>query len=422
MIQKVRTLETAETVRPYFLAGDGVTSNPRPAGDATLLNQYTDTEGHPWHLLHKQKDRRVRDIGGAFHTRRYSFEPEYKTKRFTVNAYYAGGVKYVDGNIHGISAALANFNQLNSYCATVTDSVMDSWGTTAISQVIPTKSEVDLTVSAIELAREGLPKLIGQGLLKSVIKDHRKVGRHIQEGAGDYLNYEFGIKPLINDVQGISKSIVEAAVRLKQLERDSGRLVRRKFDFPIRREELRSTVTSFTPVGWSNTYLWRDFRANRQENYYNLETKRWFSGAFTYHLDLGERQRNQLYAAADNARLLLGVKLDAEVLWNLAPWSWLADWFGNVGDIMTNVSHFSRDRLVMPYGYLMCSQSATRRAITTLNWNDPAAPRQLVDYASFIRKQRRPAHPFGFGLSDMMLDTRQTAILSALGITRVPRK
>jgi hypothetical protein len=259
--------------------------------------------------------------------------------------------------------------------------------------------------------------MIGQGLLKSKLKDYRKAGDEL-------LNYEFGIKPLISDIQGVAKSIVEADNRIKQLERDSGRLVRRRFHFPDREESFVTVDkgASATPSGWSYTYLWRDFQKNTRTTTTTYNTKRWFAGAFTYHLNLGERHRNQLAAAADNARLLLGVKLDAEVLWNLAPWTWLADWFGNVGDIMSNISHFSRDGLVMPYGYMMAESSVTCQAISDLDWWDTTGPRKIVDYYGFVRKQRRPANPFGFGLSDLLLDSRQMSILAALGITRVPRK
>jgi hypothetical protein len=298
------------------------------------------------------------------------------------------------------------------------DSVMDSWGTSAISQVIPTKAPVDLASSAAELVSGGLPKLIGSGLLKSQLKDFRKVG-------DEYLNWEFGIKPLIGDIQGTAKAIVSAAERIKQLERDSGRLVRRRFTFPDRREifETNATGAAAVPSGWTNTGLWVSFSGNRRRTTTTYETKRWFSGAFTYYLNLGERQRSQLYNAADNARLLLGVKLDAEVLWNLTPWSWLADWFGNVGDIATNVSHFSRDGLVMPYGYIMAESSVMEEHLLyDLSWRDPTGPRSVRDKAGYVRKQRRAATPFGFGLSDMVLDTRQLSILNALGISKVPRR
>jgi hypothetical protein len=413
LVTRTRTEQTVTRTAPYPLYADGSTG-PRSFDTTLSLSQETTSEGHPWYQAKKAKYR-GRDIGGPFSTRRYTWDSSYKDKRFTLNAYYGGGIKYVDGNIYGVTPSAAEFTALKDAVPLVSDSVLDSWGTTAISGVIPTKSEVDLAVGAIELAREGLPAMIGQGLLKGKLKDFRKAGDEL-------LNIEFGIKPLIGDIQGTAKAIVESAERIKQLERDSGRLVRRKFNFPDREETFATRATGVVPAGWSNSYLWQDHSKNERLTTTTFETKRWFSGAFTYYLNLGERQRSQLYAAADNARLLLGVKLDAEVLWNLAPWSWLADWFGNVGDIATNISHFSRDGLVMPYGYLMCQTSVQKRAVSTYHWKDPMGPKTVVDELGFIRKQRRPANPFGFGLTDLVLDTRQTSILAALGITRVPRK
>jgi hypothetical protein len=415
MVTRTRPLEVVTHQPPTFCNSGGC--NAKPALTTTSLTQETISEGHPW-LSAKYRGYRGRDIGGAFSTRRYIWEPQYPAEKlFTLQAYVVGA-HLKDGNLRSIVPNSAEFTNLYNSVPATSDSVMDSWGTSAIAQVIPTKSETDLAVTAAELISGGLPKMIGAGLLKSQLKDFRKVG-------DEYLNIEFGLKPLISDIQSTAKSIVTAAERIKQLERDSGRLVRRRFSFPDRRESFETNATGVgaVPAGWTYTYLWNSTAGNRRRTTTTYETKRWFSGAFTYHLNLGERHRNQLYNAADNARLLLGVKLDAEVLWNLAPWSWLADWFGNVGDIATNVSHFSRDGLVMPYGYLMAETSVRKESLLyDLNWRDPTGPKSIRDTAGFVRKQRRPAHPFGFGFTDMVLDTRQTSILGALGISKVPRR
>jgi hypothetical protein len=377
------------------------------------LQQVTESEGHPFFLA-KRPGYEKMDLGGPFYTEKFKWEPNFPTKRFSMLGWY---MEYQDGNIHTISPDQGAFNKIRTDVGRVSDSTLDSWGATAVSSTLPTKSKVDLVTSGVELFREGLPAMVGQGLLKGKLKDARKLGDEL-------LNIEFGIKPLLGDIQGTAESIVNAAERIKQLERDSGRLVRRKFRFPDRDEYFHYTVNGAPacPNGWSFTYLWNDYSRNRKEIETWYSTKRWFSGAFTYHLDLGERQRNQLYAAAENARFLVGAKLDLETVWNLAPWTWLADWFGNMGDIMTNISHFSRDGLVMPYGYMMAEQNYSQRATSDLYWVDPRGPAKVVDNVSYTTKQRRPANPFGFGLSDMLLDTRQTSILAALGITRAPRK
>ncbi len=376
------------------------------------LTQSTDSEGHPFYL-HNRKEFRNMDLGGNFDTRSYIWKPENSSKRFFA-AKASNGVMLTNGNLytHAPDFAKAFYAAPASSPQTI-----DAWGTQAIAKVIPTKSEVDVVTGVVELAREGLPAMIGQGLLKSKLKDFRKVGDEL-------LNYEFGIKPLLGDLKGVAKSIVEADKRIQQLERDSGRLVRRNFRFPDREESFTTNVTggAAAPPGWTYTYLWSDSKLLRREQYSVYKTERWFNGAFTYYLNLGARQRDQMTRAADNARLLLGVKLDVETVWNLAPWTWLADWFGNVGDIATNISHFSRDGLVMPYGYMMAKTSANIETTTWLPWYNAGPPTRITDTHGFERKQRRQATPYGFGLTDLVLDARQSSILAALGITSVPRR
>lgn len=405
---------------------NGASCSGRPAAITYNMSQITTSEDHQWYRYKNNDIIGKVDLGGPFTSERFLWEPQYRN-RVTYRSSATGlNQTFRDGCLLAVLPNTVIQNGLKARNAFYADSVMDSWGTTAISKVIPTKSPVDLGSSAAELISGGLPAIMGKGLLKSIIKDHRKVGSHAKAGADEFLNYSFGIAPLIGDLKGTAKSIVGAAERLKQLERDSGRLVRRKFQFPLREEVIEgfTTGTSVFPNGWSAPNLYSGNLSGHHRHTQDIyRVKRWFSGAFTYHLNIGERHRNQLYAAADNARLLLGVKLDAEVLWNLAPWSWLADWFGNVGDISTNISHFSRDGLVMPYGYMMCeSTNIMWQRQSKLNWFDPIAPKTITDSLAYVRKQRRPAHPYGFGFTDMLLDTRQTSILAALGISKAPRR
>jgi hypothetical protein len=377
------------------------------------LIQNTNSENH---RFRNGKPFRGVDLGGGFSTEKFEFETSHPN-RYTMGGRLASQT-WVDGNIYALLPNAAEYDSISKEIPWIGDSTMDSWGATAVAQTYPTKSEAQLAVAAGELVTGGLPSLIGKSLLKSKLKDYRKVG-------DEYLNVEFGIKPLISDIQATAKSIVTAEKRLAQLERDSGRLVRRRFVFPPLSEEFHSYATgsAAVPSGWTNPYLWNSTTGHRKETSTWFETKRWFSGAFTYHVNIGDNQRSQLANAATQARLLLGVKLDAEVLWNLTPWSWLADWFGNAGDIATNVSAFQKDGLVMPYGYIMSHQTGIKRSVLSgLNWAKPGAPKVVVTTLTCERKQRRKANPFGFGVTDAMLDARQVSILGALGISNAPRR
>jgi hypothetical protein len=71
----------------------------------------------------------------------------------------------------------------------------------------------------------------------------------------------------------------------------------------------------------------------------------------------------------------------------------------------------------------MSHQTGTKRSVLSgLNWAKPGAPTVVVTKITCERKQRRKANPFGFGVTDAMLDARQISILGALGISNAPRR
>jgi hypothetical protein len=125
-------------------------------------------------------------------------------------------------------------------------------------------------------------------------------------------------------------------------------------------------------------------------------------------------------AHQQKAEYLLGLELTPEVLWNLAPWSWLSDWVVNVGDNLHNVSAFSSDGLVMKYGYLMVeskvSQMRSLDAPLPLKGGGSIAIPSL--HTASVRKQRFRATPYGFGMNPSSFNLRQWTILGALGLTK----
>lgn len=121
------------------------------------------------------------------------------------------------------------------------------------------------------------------------------------------------------------------------------------------------------------------------------------------------------------ANKLFGLRLTPELWWQLSPWSWAADWVGNTGSVLHNLSAFSNDGLVMRYGYVM----ETVKVVTTYTLVDCVLRTgQKVDSSQTYvqeRKQRRRATPFGFGLNPASFSDKQWSIIAALGISRMPR-
>jgi hypothetical protein len=243
-----------------------------------------------------------------------------------------------------------------------------------------------------------------------------------RSAAEEYVNWEFGLKPVINDYKDYVAASRTAETRLEQLRRDSGKPVRRRYDFPTERETSRETATGVYASGaivGGSTFLQQQGTLVEREYY---ERDIWFSGCYQYTLPpegSNLRRISELDA-------LYGVRPSAETVYNLTPWSWCLDWFTNTGDVVHNLSAFSQDGLLLKYGYIMCRTrhrktytwtGAVQNASTDNAWV-PHVAHQEVTYET---KQRLPATPYGFGLAFSDLNPRQLGILGSLGIIRAFR-
>jgi len=289
-------------------------------------------------------------------------------------------------------------------------------GADAISKVIPTNPVASATVFLGEL-REGIPHVVGSALLKSRLKDARKLG-------DEYLNIEFGIKPLISDIMSFANSVQNHDKIVKQLERDSGRLIRRNYTFPSIVTTTESAPVNTFPYPALNYYYyssgnnpWKRIETTVKEVTYK------FSGAFTYYLQQGNSTREQMMRHSQEARKLLGLGSPTiSDIYNLVPWSWALDWVSNTGNVLHNVSQFAQDGLVMPYGYIQRHEKTVTTRRTMGGGYLSGGPREFVDTYGYETKSRLIATPFGFGLNTSDFTDRQWSIAAALGLTRVPKK
>jgi hypothetical protein len=302
------------------------------------------------------------------------------------------------------------------------------YGTRAIARALPTNSVANLSNDLAEIAREGFPRLpLYQ--FRDKVYSHRELG-------GDYLNLQFGWNPLIQSVLKTLYAVVNAPIILEQYHRDSGRNVRRSRGFePIISNKIED-VYAFTSVNnlWSGpgasmgnpTFSDLFYTAGGSPGTsflvnHSLRQDYWFSGAFTYFLNINEDLVSQAYGFAQEAEKLLGLGVTPEVLYNLTPWTWLFDWFANIGDIIHNATAFSQNNLVMRYGYLMRKTTrASSGTVSGISINGKSLPPILASYTT-VQKERVKATPYGFGLNPDTFSNGQWAILAALGMTKAPR-
>lgn len=300
------------------------------------------------------------------------------------------------------------------------------WGTKAIRSVVPTNPVSNTLTSLAELKREGIA-LPGSSFLRAL----QSRSGFLRSVGSEYLNVEFGWKPLISDLTDVLHAVAFSRILLEQLARDSGKQIRRRIDFPqniltnsytvcTTFQEWRPPLAGF---GWDALFV----STPSLKKYGSLERVDRvtedisFSGAFSYYFENGNDPFEKLKGFEQQANHLLGLRLTPEVLWELTPWSWLADWFANFGDLIANVSAFSGDGLVMKYGYLMRHTVSTRNYIQSGIEFQNSNPGPFTITLRKERKERVRATPFGFGLNPSAFSNRQWAILGALGLAKGPK-
>jgi len=281
--------------------------------------------------------------------------------------------------------------------------VLNALGATAVSRVEPTNPAADLSQALGELYRDGLPSLPGK-----------------QEGnlGSEYLNMQFGWAPTISDGQDFIRSIRDFDLIKDQYIRDSGRLVRRRYDFDIQESSSVTTVNNSPPAPLSGGVgpSGQQVQLGTLTKTVKTVTRQWFSGAFTYHLSSDMFLRN--IQILDKA---YGIVPGIDTAWALTPWSWLFDWFSNAGDVIHNLNAFSQGGLVMPWGYIMNDTTTyVEYILNTQARNHSSVWRPCVLSSAVIKRtrQRQRANPFGFGLTWDGLSAFQLSILAALGMSR----
>jgi hypothetical protein len=373
---------------------------------------------------HKIRDRRSlravgNDIGGSLDIvkvgRRSDAPIQQLAGTTTSDGFsYERRIRY-SGPVFAVNPAVVNIGSYGSFRRN-----LKPLGTTAIARCKPTNHVSDLAVDMSEIYHTGLPSLPGRRLWEQRTHAARSAGH-------EYLNSEFGWKPLVSDINNACYAAANADRLMKAYEANSGKPVRRSYRFPV---EETVTSTDLGPyegyVTFDPNMVWGFVDATmpmpRLVKTTKFRRETWFSGCFTYHLPTDYISRSRLGKAALEAGHLYGIELTPDVVWKASPWTWAIDWFSNAGDVVSNLSSWATDGLVMRYGYIMEKISyeetyALDRPCRLKSWlgGHAYASPVTVYYES---KQRVRATPFGFEISWNGMSPRQLAISAALGLTR----
>lgn len=388
--------------------------------DSAPRNEYTIDQSYSQDLEYTQNNHKkllgkVRyAIGGPFAvTRRFYTEwnnlpsGPYKNNLFTHPFGYAEGVYDTP-----LFARYAEFGNSAFPMVTPTDPVeLQAMGREAISKTTPTASTFDGATFLGEM-REGLPYLLPW----STTTRKGQVAR--ARNAGDnYLNIEFGWKPLRRDFAKFCNTVRNAESILDEYEKNSGKLLHRKYSWPVDSNlELIYDGLGFTAPLIDQTNLYEPGGyLGRLRHYRVSTTERWFSAAYTYFFP----ERGSSLRKSAELKKLYGLEISPDMIWNCAPWSWAADWIGDGGTLMKNVTNLGRDGLLMPWAYLMEKKSIEDRYMLD-GIRFKTIPFDLHFRQTFKTelKTRYIASPYGFDVDWPDFNGKQLAILGALGVSR----
>jgi hypothetical protein len=260
------------------------------------------------------------------------------------------------------------------------------------------------------------------GNMSSVLMQPKKV-------ADAFLNHQFGWKPFLSDL-GKSYDLYQSADKhMSQIERDNGKWVRRV--------RTLSNTTSINHINrayypWATPYEYIAFLCEGRtidgqgcNGYTDLirhESERiWFVGSFKYYRPEFDRTKPWFHSNYGKTIRLLktyGLQLSPAVVWNLTPWSWLADWFSNAGDQIEYRQAEDYDGLVSNYAYVMRSREETYSQNMTIFLQVKGEHKVSWNYYVVSKDRRGALSPYGFDVSWDSLTPKQLAILSALLISR----
>ncbi|UJQ85759.1 MAG: putative maturation protein [Koroslivirus allofaecihabitans] len=273
----------------------------------------------------------------------------------------------------------------------------------------PSNPVVDLPLSFYEL--KDLPMLVMQvhrnlRAFRGPNGNSQAAIRWTQEVAGNILAFEFGIKPLISDIQKLVRFQTEVAKRVSLLDKLYNKGGLRYKSRPSNHSSYsRTSVTADSSAGivpctvdtittvskWGSTRWSPDPSAPRPAT------------------------QDDLLALATKAAYAREITLDS--LWNAMPYSWMVDWFSNMGDYINShrntVPAVHSSACVMTHTKTTMTGKCNRASYSNLKGGDFTLTRETKSRAVMPFLLPEAHIPF--------LNERQVSILGSLAVTRIPR-
>jgi hypothetical protein len=283
----------------------------------------------------------------------------------------------------------------------------ESWMPIAWDKMKPTKPVFNGLNAAYELHE--LPSMLRQRFLNSGLSS---IGSY-------YLALKFGWEPLLKDIRNLIQTQDKAQKRLEWLLSHNGQPVRRRVK--LRDDTFNESIVSGSNYGAFQPVLITQYY-NGQPRY---EQKTWSSrqvwatGTFKFWLPPGPRSvayRRRMLAE------LYGLNPSPQVIYKMVPWSWLVDWFFNVGPLLGTLDTGVADRLAASNFYMMSSFEGHRTVSVTgrmFTRGGGGFDLSATAYSNSYVKLRAKGNAFRPGTNPATLNGTQLSILGALGLSKM---
>lgn len=312
---------------------------------------------------------------------------------------------------------------------------LDTLGPELWNQASPAKPLLNFGNAVYEL--KDLPSMVKQGYetLRNLTVRNDLIPYYFSRNRGslslkDVSDYElavlFGWLPLLSDTIGLFNAQRQMSASIKQVLRDAGRPVRRKFTSDKNSSTSSEVIatgsdsngTLFSPKFITGAYTSGSFPWTLTRK---KLTKVSFAAQFRYFFD----DCDHLTADQWNSRIrrrLFGLNPTPAAIYRAMPWSWLIDWFGNIGDNLANLQPSVADRLIADYAFIMrhVQEYDSLSATIGINQGDSSVTRTATTNIGTDLKSRAFASPFGFRVKLDELSPFQLTILGSLGGSRGP--
>lgn len=254
--------------------------------------------------------------------------------------------------------------------------------TQLLADTSPSRPVVDLPLAVYEL--KDIPSML-----------RNEGNSFLQKAAHANLSYQFGWRPLLNDLSNLFDFHDQVSKREAEL--------RNMFDSGLRRKR---TIFSGAQRYTERKFLQSDGHGVSviYDVAFAVELKgfvRWFPTT------LPPRTNDEMRSLA--RRAVLGLTVDLSTAWNAIPWSWLVDWCTNVGDFLA--AH--RNIVPAQHGPIQIMRHVALEA-SHVPLNDP----MYTDHKFWVERKARHIVTPTLAAHLPFLSLRQLSILGSIGVTR----